>query len=84
MTRSGVPARKLLSRLGWHHLTVSCHDGQGRRSTLQVRRHSTARIEVELPSGQRARLTNEEAGHLRAALREVLVDERRSHRADVT
>lgn len=76
-----VPAAILLRRLGWHHRTVACRDGDGRRAALHVRRRTHEIVEIELPGGRLARLTNAEAGRLRATLREVLVDEQRPHRA---
>jgi hypothetical protein len=79
-TRS-VPAATLLRRLGWHHLTVACHDGNGHRVALHLRRRASDLVEVELPGGHLARLTNVEAGRLRAALRDVLIDQHRPHRA---
>ena len=85
MTRSAhpIPAMTLLRRLGWRHLTVACHDREGRRAVLHLRRRTHECVEVELPGGHLACLTNLEAGRLRAALREVLVGEARSHRAGV-
>lgn len=76
-----VPATTLLRRLGWRHLTVACHDGDGHRAALHLRHRASDLVEVELPGGHLAQLTNVEAGRLRAALREVLIDEHRSHRA---
>jgi len=66
-----VPAATLL---GWHHRTVVCRDGDGRRCALQLRRASNL-VEVELPGGHLARLTYVETGELRAALRDVLIDQ---------
>lgn len=81
MTRParGVPAAMLLRRLGWQHRTVVCRDGDGKRSALHLRRRTHEVVEVELPGGCLVKLTNLEAGQLRAALREVLLDEHRSH-----
>lgn len=78
---SAVPAATLLRRLGWHHLRVICRDSAGQRTAVHLRRCTPATVEMELPGGHLARLTNAEAGQLRAALREVLLDERRPHRA---
>jgi hypothetical protein len=71
----------VLRRLGWHHLTVACHDRDGHRAALHLCRRSSDLVEVELPDGHLARLTNVEAGKLHAALRDVLIDHRRPHRA---
>ncbi|MBP2474836.1 hypothetical protein JOF53_003708 [Crossiella equi] len=76
-----VPAATLLRRLGWHHRKVDCRDGDGQRSALHLRRRTPADVEIELPGGRLARLTNAEAGQLRAALREVLLAEHPPHRA---
>jgi hypothetical protein len=76
-----VPAATLLRRLGWHHLKVACRDGDGQRTALHLRRRTPEVVEIELPGGRLARLTNAEAGRLRAALRDVLLDEHRPHRA---
>ncbi|MCK2238187.1 MULTISPECIES: hypothetical protein [unclassified Crossiella] len=76
-----MPAATLLRRLGWHHRKVDCRDGDGQRSALHLRRRTPADVEIELPGGRLARLTNAEAGQLRAALREVLLAEHPPHRA---
>jgi hypothetical protein len=85
MNRSSqaVPAAMLLRRFGWRHLKVACRDQEGHRTALHLRRRTHESVEVELPGGHLALLTNREAGRLRAALREVLLDEHRSHRAGV-
>lgn len=80
-TTGSVPAATLLRRLGWHHRTVVCRDGHGQRTALHLRRRTHEIVEIELPGGCVAQLTNFEAGRLRAALREVLADEHRPHRA---
>jgi hypothetical protein len=69
----------LLRRLGWQHRMVACRDGDGKRAALHLRRRTQETVEIELPGGCLAELTNLEAGRLRAALREVLVDKHRSH-----
>jgi hypothetical protein len=79
-TRS-VPAMTLMRRLGWHRVTVACRDRDGRRAALHLCRRSSDLVEVELPGGNLVRLTNVEAGKLRAALRDVLIDHHRPHRA---
>ncbi len=76
-----VPAAALLRRLGWQHRRVDCRDGDGQRSALHLRRRTSAAVEIELPGGRLARLTNVEAGQLRAALRDVLLADQPSHRA---
>jgi hypothetical protein len=83
MSRSArsIPAATLLRRLGWHHLQVVCRNADGKPTALHLRRRGPHIVEVELPGGDLAWLTNAEAGRLRAALREVLIDERRPHRA---
>lgn len=80
-TAGTVPAATLLRRLGWHHRVVACRDGDGQRTALHLRRRTHEIVEIELPGGRLAQLTNFEAGRLRAALRDVLVDEHRPHRA---
>jgi hypothetical protein len=79
-TADSVPAATLLRRLGWHHRAVACRDGDGQRTALHLRRRTHETVEIELPGGRLAQLTNLEAGRLRAALREVLIDEHRPHR----
>jgi hypothetical protein len=74
-----VPATTLLRRFGWHHLKVKCRDGEGLRTTLDLRRRTHEIVELGLSDGQVARLTNVQAGRLRAALREVLVDQSERH-----
>ncbi|PFG50177.1 hypothetical protein ATK36_5385 [Amycolatopsis sulphurea] len=76
-----MPAAILLRRLGWYHRRVDCRDGDGHRSALHLRRLTPSDVEIELPGGRLARLTNAEAGRLRAALREVLFAEHSPHRA---
>jgi hypothetical protein len=76
-----APAATLLRRLGWRHLEVTCRDRDGQRTALHLRRRIPT-IEVKLPGGHLARLTNIEAGQLRAALREVLLGDHQPHRAD--
>ncbi len=76
-----LPAATLLRRLGWHHLRVLCRDSKGKPTALHLRRRAPDLVEVEFPGGDLAWLTNVQAGRLRAALREVLIDERRPHRA---
>ena len=76
-----MPAATLLRRLGWHHRKVGCCDGDGQRSALHLRRRTPEDVEIELPGGRLARLTNVEAGQLRAALREVLLAEQPPRRA---
>lgn len=80
-TADSVPAATLLRRLGWHHRAVTCRDGDGQRTALHLRRRTNETVEIELPGGRVAQLTNFEAGRLRAALREVLRDEHPPHRA---
>jgi hypothetical protein len=75
-----VPAASLLRRLGWQHRAVACRDGDGQRTALHLRRRTHEIVEIELPGGRLVQLTNFEAGRLRAALREVLIDEHRPHR----
>lgn len=86
MRRPGrsLPAATLLRRLGWHHLRVVCRDSKGKLTALHLRRRASDLVEVEFPGGVLARLTNAEAGRLRAALREVLIDERRPYRERAT
>lgn len=82
MTRThSVPAATLLRRLGWCPRKVECRDRNGQRTALHLRRRTPEVIEIELPGGQLVRLTNFEAGGLRAALREVLLADFRSHHA---
>lgn len=69
------PAVALLRRLGWRsRRAVPCRDSEGRRAAIQVRRRSPLVLEVETPGGELSLLTNVEAGSLRAALREALLD----------
>lgn len=75
----GVPVAMLLRRLGWRHRVVVCRDGDGNRAALHLWRRTHEVVEIELPGGSLAKLTNLEAGQFRAALREVLLDEHRSH-----
>jgi hypothetical protein len=77
-------AASLLRRLGWLHRKVICRDGNGHRSALHLRRRTPETVEIEFPGGRIARLTNVEAGRLRAALRDVLLDEHPPHRTDHT
>lgn len=77
-----VPASTLLRRLGWHHQKITCRDGDGQRSALYLRRRATTTVEIELPGGTIARLTNAEAGQLRAALRELLIGRYQPHHAE--
>lgn len=77
-----VPAETLLRRLGWHHRKVICRDGNGQRIALHLRRRTHEIVEIDLPDGCLVRLTNVEAGRLRAALREVLIAEHQPHRAE--
>jgi hypothetical protein len=79
-TIDSVSAASLLRRLGWQHRAVTCRDGDGQRTALHLRRRTHEIVEIELPGGRLAQLTNFEAGRLRAALREVLIDEHRPHR----
>lgn len=81
-TTGSVPAAALLRRLGWHHRTVACRDGDGRRTALHLRRRTHEIVELEVPGGRVVQLTNFEAGRLRAALREVLTDQHQPHRAE--
>lgn len=74
-----VPAATLLRRLGWHYRTVSCRDPEGRRTALHVRRRADEVVEVQLAEGHVARLSNVQAGRLRTALREVLIDHPPKH-----
>jgi hypothetical protein len=83
-SRRTVPAAALLRRLGWHHLRVTCRDAGDKAGALHLRRRAANLIEVEFSAGSVARLTNVEAGRLRAALREVLVDDLRSHHVGVS
>jgi hypothetical protein len=76
------PAASLLRRLGWLHRKVVCRDNDGRRSALHLRRRTPETVEIEFPGGGIARLTNVEAGRLRAALRDVLLDEHPPHQAE--
>lgn len=76
------PTASLLRRLGWLHRKVLCRDSNGRRTALHLRRRTPQTVEIEFPGGRIARLTNVEAGRLRAALREVLLDEHPPHQAE--
>ena len=70
-----VPAPVLLRRLGWYHRRVGCRDCGGRRAALHVWRRAAGVVEVQLAGGEIARLSNVQAGALRAVLRDVLIDE---------
>lgn len=74
-----LPAATLLRRYGCHHRKVGCRDDTGRRVALHLRRKGSDIIEIQLTGGHIARLTNVQAGRLRAALRDVLVDYHRRH-----
>ncbi|WP_210718391.1 hypothetical protein [Amycolatopsis acididurans] len=74
-----VPAAVLLRRLGWHQRRVSCRDLKGRRSALLVQRRAAEVVEVQLADGHSARLSNVEAGRLRAVLRDVLIAQPLTH-----
>jgi hypothetical protein len=63
---------------------VTCRDGSGKAGALHLQRRATNLIEVEFSAGSVARLTNVEAGRLRAALREILVDDLRSHHLGIS
>jgi hypothetical protein len=78
---SGVPAAQLLRRLGWREHSAECTDGRGRKVTIVLRRQTSDAIEMDLPGGQRIRLTHTQAGRLRAALRVVLLVHHQTHRA---
>jgi hypothetical protein len=63
---------------------VTCRDGGNKAGTLHLRRRAANLIEVEFSAGSVARLTNVEAGRLRAALREVLLDDLCSHHLGIS
>lgn len=77
--RSREPATALLGRFGWLRRTIRCRDENGRRTWVSVRRRNHNSLDLELPQCGRIQLSNVEAGQLRAAIRDLLIDEPADH-----